>query len=433
MSAQFGWLSDKIEIRGDKPCIAVDNADYTYQDLADRIKTYRKFILQSGLKPGSVVAILSDYTFPAIGLFFALMSNNNIIIPITSKNTKEIAVFLDESMADYVVECDSQDALVINTVASKEKHDLIQSLQEQGVPGIILFSSGSTGVPKAMIHNLDNLISVYAGRNEKSLNIMAFLMFDHIGGLNTMLNAIAMGALLVIPSSREPDEVCALIDKYKVHLLPTSPTFLNLLLIKNALEDHSLKSLRLISYGTEPMPASLLTRLREAFPRVRFLQTFGTSETGIAQTVSKSSGSLFLKIDDPNQEYKIVDGELWLKSKTRIMGYLNTSMDSFTDDGWFKTGDMVEVSEDGYVKIVGRNKEIINVGGEKVLPTEVESVVMELDSISDCIAYSVPNAITGQSVGVDITVTEGVDFKNAKKEVRKYCTAVLAKFKSTLR
>ncbi|WP_257970089.1 AMP-binding protein, partial [Vibrio parahaemolyticus] len=71
----------------------------------------------------------------------------------------------------------------------------------------MLFSSGSTGVPKAMIHNLDNLLSTYADKRSKSLSIMVFLMFDHIGGLNTLLNSLAMGAKIVIPQKREPEHV----------------------------------------------------------------------------------------------------------------------------------------------------------------------------------------------------------------------------------
>jgi len=79
------------------------------------------------------------------------------------------------------------------------------------------------------------------------------------------------------------------------------------------------------------------------------------------------------------QEFLAERRALWLKSKTQIMGYLNAPMDSFTEDGWFKTGDLVEVTDDGYIKIIGRSKEVINVGGEKVLPAEVESIIPNLE------------------------------------------------------
>jgi acyl-CoA synthetase (AMP-forming)/AMP-acid ligase II len=185
----------------------------------------------------------------------------------------------------------------------------------------------------------------------------------------------------------------------------------------------------MVTYGTETMPESLLIKLKNAFPKVKFLQTFGTSETGIANTTSKSSSSTFMKIDDPELDYKIVKNELWLKSKTQVMGYLNASMDSFTEDGWFKTGDLVETTEDGYIKIIGRNKEVINVGGEKVLPSEVESIILSIPEIDDVMVYGEKNMITGQTVVCDVVLNNQIETKEIKKILRKYCKDKLAVYK----
>ncbi len=206
-----------------------------------------------------------------------------------------------------------------------------------------------------------------------------------------------MGACLIIPKNKDAKTICELIEKYKIMVLPSSPTFLNLILISEEYKNYDLSSLRMITYGTETMPQSLLLRLKEIFPKVKFLQTFGTSETGISTTSSKSSNSLFMKLEDINCEYKIVENELWLRSKTQVLGYLNASMDSFTSDGWFKTGDLVEVRMVEYIKIIGRAKEVINVGGQKVLPAEVESMILEMEEINDCMVYGEQNAITGQT------------------------------------
>jgi acyl-CoA synthetase (AMP-forming)/AMP-acid ligase II len=234
---------------------------------------------------------------------------------------------------------------------------------------------------------------------------------------------------MVFPENRDPEHVARLIEKYKVNILPASPTFLNLILISEAQTRYDLSSLRMITYGTEPMPESLLLKLKETFGRVKFLQTFGTSETGITQTSSKSSNSTFIRIDDPNTEYRIVDGELWIRSKTQIMGYLNSSMERFTEDGWFKTGDLVEEAEDGYIKIVGRNKELINVGGEKVLPSEVESVLFQMPDLQDCLVYGEPNPITGQMVTAKVLFREPLKTSEAKKRVVAFCQDKLERYK----
>ena len=158
------------------------------------------------------------------------------------------------------------------------------------------------------------------------------------------------------------------------------------------------------------------------------MQTFGTSETGISTTSSYSSTSTFLKIDDPNTEYKIIDGELWLRSKTQIMGYLNSSMERFTNDGWFRTGDMVE-EKDGYIKIVGRNSDIINVGGEKVLPSEVESILFQMPHVNDVIVYGESNPITGQMVVAKVLYDQEVKLLELKKLVVDFCSDKLTRYK----
>ena len=92
-----------------------------------------------------------------------------------------------------------------------------------------MFSSGSTGDPKAMVHDFDNLLATYLDVKTKNLIFLVFLMFDHIGGLNTMLNILSMGSTMVVPEKREPELIGELIQKFKVNILPVSPTFLNLM------------------------------------------------------------------------------------------------------------------------------------------------------------------------------------------------------------
>lgn len=423
----MSWFIENFKKFDKKLAIVFKNQSYTYSELYNQIEIIEDKLL-SQIKKGEVVSILSDYSFESIALLIALYKNKNIIVPITTTIESEIKERIEESYTDKIINIVNKEYIIEDTMFS-EKHQMIKNLQINSQSGLILFSSGSTGKPKAMIHNFDNLVEHYKDKKEKSLNMILFLMFDHIGGLNTLLNILSMGATMIIPENRNADDVCKLIQDYKIMVLPSSPTFLNLILMSQASKKYDLSSLKMITYGTEAMPESLLNRLKEAFPRVKFLQTFGTSETGIANTSSKSSNSTFMKIDDPELEYKIVDNELWLKSKTQVMGYLNSSMDSFTEDGWFKTGDLVETTEDGYIKIIGRNKEVINVGGEKVLPNEVESVILEIPEIEDCMVYGESNIITGQTVVCDVVLKNELTQNEIKKIVRKFCKDKLDAYK----
>ena len=398
--------------------IVSESIKYSYSDLDLEVAAVLTKIKEENISSGETVFLLSDYSFKAIAWLLALYENKNIVVPITSLVEKEISERINVVTVDVVVN------LRLDTISrvdeNKERHDIIKKLNIENKSGLIIFSSGSTGKAKAMVHDMDNLVSVYMNKRIRRMTFMVFLMFDHIGGINTLFNCLATGATVVIPSKREPEEVIRLIDKYKVQILPTSPTFLNLMLMSGTLDKYDTSSLRMITYGTEVMQDSLLKRLKESFTRVKFLQTFGTSETGIMKSSSKSSTSTFIKLDDPDQEYKIVKGELWLRSKTQVLGYMNHSMESFTEDGWFMTGDLVE--QDGeYIKIKGRLKEVINVGGEKVLPAEVESVLLSHPYIKDCTVHGEINPITGQSVIANVVVNEGLDKKLIKKELKSFC------------
>lgn len=422
---KYHWLIERIREHGDRSAFVIQSINYSYSALYDAVEQNLAFIRQKDIRAGEVVAILSDYSFSSVAIFLALFENGNIIVPITSTVDQEIEERLSEGSVDCVIEIVGEALHARKLDAPAVKHDFVQRLRSTGASGLMLFSSGSTGEPKAMIHDLGPFLEIFRDRRPRPLVMMLFLMFDHIGGLNTLFTGLSSGATLVLTQSRNPQEIAQLIETQRVRVLPTSPTFLNIMLMSGVHTSHDLSSIRIISYGTEPMPENLLVRLKELFPRVKFIQTFGTSETGITQTMSKSSSSTFFKITDDNIQHKIVNRELWLKSSTQIIGYLNYPMDNFTEDGWYKTGDLVEQTDDGYIRVVGRLKEIINVGGQKVFPSEVENVLFELPGIIDCTVFGLASVITGQMVVADVVVTGDLD----KKNIRRFCRERLDSYK----
>tara|TARA_B100000965_G_C19564882_1_gene746332 strand:- start:394 stop:1767 length:1374 start_codon:yes stop_codon:yes gene_type:complete len=431
MTDKNHWFVENLKNYSNQQALAFNNIDYTYGELLDQIENYDKE-LKEIVEVGSIVALVSDYSFYSISIFLCLLKKKCIIVPITSTIEEDIKLKIYESNSDIVITIKDDGLYNLNqneNKSSKNNLNLIENLRKNKNAGLILFSSGSTGKPKAMLQNLENLCKVHKGKRPKPIVMMIFLMFDHIGGINTLLGSLMIGGVMVIPSKRDPDHVSKLIERYKVKVLPASPTFLNLLLISESHNKYDLSSLRMITYGTESMPESLLHKLRSSFKRAKFLQTFGTSETGIAQMKSKSSDSTFMKFDDPNLEHKIIEGKLFLRSNTQISGYLNSSMESFDEDGWFDTGDLAEETDDGFIKIIGRSKEIINVGGEKVLPNEVESILLEMEQIDDCIVYAKQNPIMGQSVNADIVTTNEISNRDARRLIQKYCMNKLEAYK----
>ena len=426
----MNWLFDNFREFGDRKAIICNDKEFTYGFLYAQTIDYIAELSNNKVEPGAIVAILSNYSFESISVFLALALNKNIIVPITNIVDDEIASRINLSNPNYLIRF-TDGRIKIEKYNNNQciNNEYLSQLNKIGNPGLILFSSGTTGIPKAMVHDLGVLIESYAEKKSKSLVFLLFLLFDHIGGLNTLLNSLSMGITIVIPDERNADKICELIQKYRIDVLPASPTFLNLLLMNNSYKKYDLSSLRLITYGTEPMSESLLSRIRNSLPKVKLIQTFGTSETGIAQVSSQSSSSIGMKINDPNLEYKIVDNVLWLKSKTQILGYLNHSMSNFSSDGWFNTGDIVEMIDDEYFKIIGRKSDIINVGGQKVFPSEVESILMQIDAVDDCLVFGEKNAMVGEIVVADIVLKENINAMDGKKIIRTFCLAKLDPYK----
>jgi len=168
--------------------------------------------------------------------------------------------FIQIAGAEVVVSIDAHDEVSAQPAKPTGDRPLYQTLRERQHPGLVLFSSGSTGESKAAVHDLVPLLEKFKTRR-KTLRAISFLLYDHIGGVNTMLYTLANGGCLVTVERRDPDSVLAAVAKHRVELLPTSPTFINLMLMSEAYKRHDLSSLRIISYGTEPMPEYTLKRL----------------------------------------------------------------------------------------------------------------------------------------------------------------------------
>jgi acyl-CoA synthetase (AMP-forming)/AMP-acid ligase II len=201
------------------------------------------------------------------------------------------------------------------------------------------------------------------------------------------------------------------------------------MLLSESYRRHDLGSLQTITYGTEPMSDTVLKRLHKLFPHVTLRQTYGLSEVGILRSQSTSSDSLWIRIGGEGYETRIVDSILEIKAQSAMLGYLNAPT-PFTADGWFSTGDAVEVNGE-YLRILGRKSEQINVGGEKVYPTEIENVILELPSVADVTVYGEKNAITGEIVCANVTpVREAGDPKREfVAEIKQHCRTRLQRYK----
>jgi long-chain acyl-CoA synthetase len=402
---------------------------YTYDWLLDRIEDWRAKIAGEELDPGTVVLLEADFSPNSVALFLALTDHRCILVPLTRSMEAKRASLIAVAEAETAFTLDRSDEIAITRLPGEASHPLYLQLRSLQHPGLAIFSSGSTGESKGAVHDLSTLLDNFRVRR-RSLRVIPFLLYDHIGGVNTMLYALSNGGCLVTVRERTPDAVLEAIEKHRVEMLPTSPTFINLVLLSEAYRRYDLSSLKRLTYGTEPMPEVTLKRFNQLFPDIQLQQNYGLSEVGILQTESKSSDSLWVKLGGEGFRTRVVDGILQIKAKTAMLGYLNAPS-PFTEDGWVNTEDAVEVDGE-YLKILGRKSEIINVGGEKVYPAEVENVIKGLEDVADVTVFGEKNPITGNIVCADVLPTlelVGPERKSFITKVKRHCRENLENYK----
>jgi acyl-CoA synthetase (AMP-forming)/AMP-acid ligase II len=398
--------------------VVFEGHPWSYQQLLGLVDRWRLSLAQAGVQPGDVVAIdTRSLPFASAGVV-ALAGVGAVVVPIGPVPPAKRDEFLDVGQVEVIVELGDGQTPAIRRTGRRAKHELYDRLRRTGRPGVVLFSSGTTGRSKGSVLDLDKLLERYRepGRSRRTYS---FLGLDHIGGLNTLLHTFSNGGAVVATSQRTPDAVFETIARDRVQVLPTTPTFLNMVLISRAYERHATDALELVTYGTEPMPQHTLSRIKAALPHVRLKQTYGLSELGILPTRSKTDDSLWLQLGERGFAHKVVDGILWVRSDMAMLGYLNAPW-AFDDEGFFNTQDVVEVDGD-YLRILGRRSEVINVGGEKVYPAEVEDVLLEVPNIAAATVAGQPSPVTGMVVAATLWLVRPEDARDVSRRIREYC------------
>jgi long-chain acyl-CoA synthetase len=422
--ARLARLFDSIQARGGQKCLHCDGRWHTYAELGERIVFWRRRLIDLALAKGSVVGLEADYSLDAIALLLSAWAEQLIVALVPRGGDREVCL-TDSSAAGHFL-APATGLPVWSPRSAQARHPLLDRLTAAGDPGVILFTSGSTGRAKAALHSVDRFLHKF-DRPGRALRTLAFLHFDHVAGVDTLLYTLVAGGALVVPSDRAAAAICALIEAAEVEVLSTSPSFLRLLWASGAADGRNLSSLAVITYGSEPMDAGTLRRVNELFPKARISQKYGTTETGAPRTISRSNDSLWVQIADDGVETQVREGILWIRSEGTFLGYLNAPT-PFDDDGWYCTGDLVE--QDGeWLRILGREGDTINVGGEKVSPVEVEQVILELDEVVAAAVSGRAHPLMGQIVTARVSLRPGVDEAKAETLVRRHCRSRLPRHK----
>lgn len=419
------FLKRRFEKAPNSVALVAQGEEITYKQLSHAIYEKVSAFSAAGIGGGHVVALKGDYSLNSISSLLALLDLNCIIVPVTPTSFGVLEDSIKDVAPQYLVDCTIPTVRIDLYQTSSLVPEFYQILRARGVPGLVLFTSGSSGKPKGVVHDFSKLLEKFHTQRP-ALKTLNFLLFDHWGGLNTLLHGLSNHCPLVMPEERTPDAVCKLIERYGIELLPATPGFLNMLLISKAHQRFDLSSLRLITYGAEPMSEMTLKALYKDFPGIDIRQTYGMIELGVLRAKSKSPDSLWVKLGGEGYEIRIVDSRLEIKAASAMLGYLNAES-PFTEDGFLKTGDLVE-QEGEWIRILGRQSDLINVGGQKVYPAEVESAILSCSGVRDVTVYGESNPILGKIVCATVVIDDEQDERVFRNTLKKHCSKLLQPF-----
>ncbi|MBM4319192.1 MAG: long-chain fatty acid--CoA ligase, partial [Deltaproteobacteria bacterium] len=379
------WMVEAMTRFGESEAIIEGERLRSYAELVAGIAELRRRLRGWGLRPGDVLAFAGDYSEAGVIRFFAALLEGLVAVPLAQGLQAELDTALAAVPTDWFFPAGralDQPPDPRSPAGERSAHPLLERLRARGHAGLIILTSGSTGRPKVILHDAVQLLDKFR-HPRRPYRSLVFLLPDHMGGVNTLFGMLTCGSTAILPPSREPDTICALVAKHRAEVLPVTPSFLNLLLLSEAWRRSDLSSLRVVSYGTEVMPEPTLQRAAQILPGVRFVQLYGSSELGIFRGRSRANDSPFIELaGDGFARFKIIDGRLWVHGADSMLGYLGAEPSGFAEDGWYDTGDLVE-ERDGYVRFLGRASEMINVGGQKVLPAEVEAALLALPGVEE--------------------------------------------------
>ncbi|MBC7224250.1 MAG: acyl--CoA ligase [Anaerolineae bacterium] len=474
----------------------------TYGQLRERTLAAARALAARGIGKGDRVATLLPPGVPFVVLFFALARLGGVVVPLNPQSRPRLLRYILEDCQPRLLVAE-REALPRDSLAFLEGPEAAGLLPE-GIlwagpevealwaePGeppqvdvaptdllCILYTSGTTGMPKGTLHTHRSLIAPVAASlrvrrawlhrpSPKTLPRMAKALARYgerllraagrpqvfltsigpfaIAGLEVMLQALLMGDALIWQRRFHPRETLQTIQDEKVTILVAVPTALAVLLRMEDLDQYDVSSLLICGTGSAPCPAELARQVRERFGCAMHIG-FGTTELG--------GGIAVTELDDPDEaqvetvgrpmpgiEVRIVDdegrplppgqvGELVCRSEGLMAGYLKApdqTAEVIDEEGWYHTGDLATMDERGYIRIVGRKKDLIIRGGQNVYPAEIEGYLVGHPAIREAAVVGVPGELGREEIWAFIIREPDADL--TEQEVIAYCREALEAYK----
>jgi long-chain acyl-CoA synthetase len=415
--------------RPDHPALIWDGGALSWRELEARAAGIARRLAREGVGAGDVVALLLPNTWGLAAALWGGLALGATVAPLNPLlATEERARILGHLGPKAVVD----------TAPVEEAPGTMPSV-DAIAPGIILYTSGSTGQPKGAVLSHAALVAAnesWAGPVmglAPSDRVLAVLPLAHSFGLNgALLAPLLAGVTVVLQERFAPEETLRAIARHRVTVFPGVATMFARILESPALDAADRSSLRLAVSGAAPCPWTLASEWRRR-TGVRILRGYGMTElfrpiSYLATEAADRPDSIGRAV--PGVELRVVDDELWIRSPAAMDGYLRAPEETaavLADDGWFRTGDLATISDDGYVSIVGRKRDLILRGGYSVVPGEVEATLLGHPAVAEAVVIGVAHAELGEEVAAFVALRPGARVE--PQDLIAFCRERLAGYK----
>lgn len=322
------------------------------------------------------------------------------------------------------------DQACLKELFSEPANSALSFLPADRMGKVIILTTGTTGIPKAAVYTWQVLLDQV--RSSLSAEPRTWLLaypLNHFAGYQVLSHALLQGDSIVIPASRSWVDVMVALKSGAVNSISATPTFWRFLIGHVPPNEWSGVNIKRITLGGEVVTEEILTKLKALFPGVAITHVYATTELGACFSVKDGKPGFpgdYLRRAVGNVELKIIDGELFARSKNGMLAYLDPACQLRSVEGWIATGDLVELQDDR-VYFRGRVSEVINVGGAKAHPAKVENLVLGVSGVLAARAYGHPNPVTGQVVAVEVEIMDGGDEQKIREEINQTCRANLGR------
>ena len=421
---------------GNKPALLWEDGNLTWSELDRFASGFAYYLSTQGVRAGDRVALVLPNRAEFVVAFLAVLKLGATAAPLNPLvKSEEIAAFKEDLKPKLIVD------RVETTFGAWD------TAENPNAPSLILYTSGSTGRPKGAVFSHPALTFANRSWGEPVMGltpddtVLVAVPLAHSLGLNGgLLAPLLTGASVALLERFTPEGVFDAIKRHHVTVFPAVATIFRRLLNSLDFAGADFSSLRLAVAGAAPCPWELAVEWTEK-TGTRIVRGYGMTElfrplshraddpTDFPDAVGKAVPGVELRtvVDEHGSADGV--GELWIRSPAMMECYLDAPDETkeVITDGWFKTGDLVTVSPEGYVRIVGRKRERILRGGYSIFPQEVEAVLVSHPAVAEAAVVGVPNADLGEEVAAFVSLKPLA--RMTAEDLLAYCKEHLARYK----